>query len=159
MSSVQTGQLISLLINNVLMVITVTVLAMVAWWRWRWLQFMAVPRQAGAASRRCRWAYISFLLTVVTQLGMLASLGALTLRAIVNFDVLVIGAMGFFLVGVLALLLASGLWLWDICGDVAIAPRRRRRAVIDTHAVALLPTSMAAGMSSQRRRKVRRSRR
>ncbi len=158
MSSVQAGQLISLLINNVLMVITVMVVALAAWLRWRWLVEHQGTTRAGR--RRCRWAYFSFLLTVVTLLGMLASLSALALRAILAINGLVVGAMFFFLVSVLALLAALGLWFWDVCAGFEIAPTRQQqgqRAAV--HPMALLPTSMVLGGVPRRRRGVRRARR
>ncbi|MEM6251595.1 MAG: hypothetical protein AAF821_01625 [Cyanobacteria bacterium P01_D01_bin.156] len=156
MSSIQTSQLISLLINNVLMVITVALVALGAWLRWRWLHTSPVPefREGRAKRRRCRWAYISFLLTLVTLLGMLISLCALSLRAIVGFNMLVVGAMFFFLVGVLALVAAMGLCFWDMC--FAIAPSRRDRPQAPA---VLLSGASVVGFSPRRRRGSRRSRR
>ncbi|MEM9808292.1 MAG: hypothetical protein AAF959_23760, partial [Cyanobacteria bacterium P01_D01_bin.56] len=125
-----------------------------AWLRWRWLQ-TSDRRGTQVKRRRCRWAYISFLLTVVTLLGLLASLSALALRAIVDLNVLVISAMAFFLVSVLALLVALGLWFWDVCGGMAMTPGRRHRHPSAVHptAVALLPASMAVGVPPRRRRR------
>ena len=158
MSSVQTGQLISLLTNNVLMVVIVMVVTLAAWLRWSWL------RTGGDATyalrRRCRWAHISFVLTVATLLGMLLSLGVLTLRIMVAVNALVMGAMGIFLMSVVTLLVALGLWFVDLCFDLSVLPTPRHSANSDLmHAppIALLPVSMTA--ATRRRRAQRRQRR
>lgn len=123
MSSVQTGQLISLLINNVLMVIIAAAVTLVAWLRWHWVRVEGKRTQL--MRRRCRWAYISFVLTAVTLLGMLSSLGILALRALVSVNALVIVAMGLFVLSVVTLLVALGLWLFDLCCDIPMARRQR----------------------------------
>lgn len=160
MSSIQTGQLISLLINNVLMVITGAIVVLAAWFRWRWLLTTSGYGTPGRR-RRCRWAYVSFLLTVVMLLGMLASLSALALRAIVALNVLVIGAMFFFLLGVLALLGALGLWFWDMFSGVELKPGRRprHRAMLHLPSVTLMSVATSVGEQSRRKRGGRRVRR
>ena len=120
MSSVQTGQLISLLSNNILMVIIVTAVTLVAWLRWHWLRAGSVATRA--VRRRCRWAYISFVLTAVALLGMLVSLGILTLRSMIANNALVMGAMGIFLLSVFTLLIAMGLWYVDLCFGLPLQP-------------------------------------
>ena len=165
MSSVQTGQLISLLTNNVLMVIIVTIVAAVAWLRWRWLR--AASHSTRSLRRRCDWAYISFVLAVLTLLGMLTSLGMLTLRAMVAINALVIGAMVIFLLSVITLLLALGLWLGDLCRGLPVVltirqPQSATRPpyesdLLSVAPVALLPAAMVA--SPRRRRAHRKQRR
>ncbi len=166
MSSVQTGQLISLLTNNVLMVIIVMVVAAVAWLRWHWLRASA----DAIARRRCRWAYVSFVLTVATLLGMLTSLSVLTLRAMVAINALVMGAMGIFLLSVITLLLALSLWFVDLCWGLPALPmvrpsmirrsvvrQSRKSTLLPVASIALLPAAMAT--SNRRRRAHRRQRR
>ncbi|MEM8613263.1 MAG: hypothetical protein AAGF93_14680 [Cyanobacteria bacterium P01_H01_bin.105] len=156
MSSVQTGQLISLLVNNVLMVIIVMVVTIAAWLRWCWLQSGAEVTLS--LRRRCRWAYVSFVLTVVTLLGMLTSLGVLTLRAMIAMNALVMGAMAIFLLSVVTLLVALGLWLVDLCSDLPILPvaRPSRKGKL-LHIPALSSASIA--VSTRRRRAQRKQRR
>ncbi|MBT9312085.1 hypothetical protein IXB28_07695 [Leptothoe kymatousa TAU-MAC 1615] len=160
MSSIQTGQLISLLINNVLMVITGAIVVLAAWLRWRWLLTTSGYGSPGKR-RQCRWAYLSFLLTVVMLFGMLASLSALALRAIVALNVLVVGAMVFFLLGVLALVGALGLWFWDMFSPVEFKPSRRprQRTMLHAPAVTLMSVAMSVGDRSRRKRGPRRLRR
>ncbi|NEQ50100.1 MAG: hypothetical protein F6K11_08215 [Leptolyngbya sp. SIO3F4] len=149
MSSVQTGQLISLLINNVLMVIIVAAVTLFAWLRWRWLR---VDRQSRRSVRRsCRWAYVSFVLAAMTLLGMLVSLGMLSLRAMVAVNALVVGAMGMFLLSVMALLLALGLWLFDLCCDLPVTQRVRQPSSLRVPSVAFFPVSVNARSTSPRR--------
>lgn len=162
MSSVQTGQLISLLINNVLMVIIVIAVTLAAWLRWHWLQATVWGDATRAARRRCRWAYVSFMLTVVTLLGMLASLGILALRAMIAFNVLVMGAMGIFLLSVITLLLALGLWFVDLCSEFLAVPvtrRPRQSNALYAPPMALLPAAFATGTNPRRKRAQRRQRR
>ncbi|MGD1948091.1 MAG: hypothetical protein ACFB14_00380 [Leptolyngbyaceae cyanobacterium] len=157
MSSVQTGQLISLLTNNVLMVVIVMVVTLSTWLRWHWLRTGSDATYA--LRRRCRWAHISFVLTVATLLGMLLSLGALTLRAMIAINALVIGAMGIFLISVVTLLIALGLWFVDLCFDLSVLPTAKHvsnRDLLRARPIALLPVSMAAG--TRRRRAQRRQR-
>ncbi|MGD1854786.1 MAG: hypothetical protein ACFB2W_11095 [Leptolyngbyaceae cyanobacterium] len=118
MSSVQTSQLISLLVNNVLMIIIVAAVTLVAWLRWHWLRTEIHSIRAGR--RRYRWAYVSFVLTSVTFLGMLVSLIMLALRSLIAVNALVAGAMGVFVLSVVTLLVAMGLWLWDLCLPVVV---------------------------------------
>lgn len=146
MSSVQTGQLISLLVNNVLMVMIVVAIATVAWLRWHWLRATGGRNR----TRRCRWAYLSFVLTVATLLGMLSSLGMLSLRAIVAINALVTGAMGVFLLSVITLLLALGLWFIDLSSEPSAVGQPRDNDLMSTRPVALLSASM---MVSTRRSK------
>ncbi len=158
MSSVQTGQLISLLSNNVLMVIIVTAVTLVAWLRWHWLRAGSVATRA--VRRRCRWAYISFVLTAVALLGMLVSLGILTLRSMIANNALVMGAMGIFLLSVFTLLIALGLWFVDLCFGLPVLPavrRARPRSVQHSPAIALLPASIVT--THPRRRRVQRQQR
>lgn len=151
MSSVQTGQLISLLINNVLMVIIVAAVTLFAWLRWHWLRVDAKGRRPERRlRRRCRWAYVSFVLTAMTLLGMLISLGMLTLRAMVAVNALVVGAMGIFLLSVVTLLFALGLWLFDLCCDLPVARRVRQRSGLRVPPMALLSASMVAGVAPRR---------
>ncbi|MBE9068635.1 hypothetical protein IQ260_18480 [Leptolyngbya cf. ectocarpi LEGE 11479] len=159
MSSVQTGQLISLLINNVLMVLIVVAVALAAWLRWHWMQ-AAVGKVTHLSRRRCRWAYVSFVLTAVALLEMLASLGILALRSLVVLNALVIGAMGLFLLSVLTLFLALGIWFIDLCLEFSALPiPRRTRLSHRLHAppVPLLP-AMTARVNPPRRRVQRRQR-
>lgn len=159
MSSVQTGQLISLLINNVLMVLIVAAVTLAAWLRWHWLQG-AVGKAARGGRRRCRWAYLSFVLTAVTLLGLLASLGVLTLRALVALNALVTGAMGLFLLSVITLLLALGIWFVDLCLGFSASPApRRTRPGQHAPPIPLLPAAMAAEITPRRRQVQRRQRR
>ena len=153
MSSVQTAQLISLLMNNVLMVFIGGVVSIAAWLRWNWLQVWGPPTPLGR--RRCRWAYLSFVLTVLTLLGLLMSLGVLTLRAMIDFNALVAGAMAIFLVSVMSLLLALGLWFVDLCAAVP----QRTRQTLPSRSVNLLPASASISANPRRRRVQRRSRR
>ncbi|MDV3350709.1 hypothetical protein D0962_34060 [Leptolyngbyaceae cyanobacterium CCMR0082] len=158
MSSVQTGQLISLLVNNVLMVIIVMTVTLAAWLRWCWLRSGSTVTRG--IRRRCRWAYLSFVLTVATLLGMLTSLGVLTLRAMIAVNALVVGAMAIFLLSVITLLIALGLWFVDLCSDLPAFPvgrRSREGDLLHAPPIALLPASMATG--TRRRRVQRRQRR
>lgn len=148
MSSVQTGQLISLLTNNIVMVVVGGVILIAAWLRWHWLQVWEPPTPIGR--RRCRWAYLSFVLTVFTLLGMLASLGMLTLRVMVAFNSLVVGAMGIFLLSVVSLLLALGLWLLDVWSNRTALPRRQ---TLPSRSMALLPASASISVGPRRRRR------
>ncbi|MEM9264827.1 MAG: hypothetical protein AAGA46_04825 [Cyanobacteria bacterium P01_F01_bin.13] len=160
MSSVQTGQLISLLINNVLMVVMVMAVTLAAWLRWQWLQ-TAVGRTR-VARRRCRWAYVSFVLTAVTLLGMLVSLGILALRAIVAVNALVMGAMGIFLLSVITLLMALGLWLVDLCFDfpaLSVARRTGRGGALKVPSIALLPAAISVGHPRRLSRRAQRRQR
>ncbi|MEM7794270.1 MAG: hypothetical protein AAF579_07415 [Cyanobacteria bacterium P01_C01_bin.118] len=143
MSSVQTSQLISLLINNVLMVITVAAVTLGAWLRWHWLRFEG--KRTRSVRRSCRWAYVSFVLAAVTLLGMLSSLGILALRALVSVNALVMVAMGIFVLSVMTLLLALGLWLFDLCCDLPVV--RRQRGIPP---IAFLPVSITGIAKSQR---------
>lgn len=145
MSSVQTGQLISLLINNVLMVIIVAVVTLGTWLRWHWLRFEG--KRTRWLRRRCQWAYISFVLTAITLLGMLSSLGILALRALVAVNALVVGAMVIFLLSIMTLLLALGLWLFDLCCDLPVTRQVRQRRMPP---IKLLPISMAGMTRPQR---------
>lgn len=158
MSSVQTGQLISLLINNVLMVMIVTVVTLVAWLRWHWLRAGSVATRA--VRRRCRAAYVSFVLTAVALLGMLVSLGVLTLRSMIASNALVMGAMGIFLVSVMTLLVALGLWFVDLCFGLPALPtvRQVKHSRLRTP-MALLPVPMFSGETGPRRRRVQRQQR
>ncbi|MEM1241731.1 MAG: hypothetical protein AAGI45_18010 [Cyanobacteria bacterium P01_H01_bin.26] len=152
MSSVQTGQLISLLSNNVLMVIIVAAVTAAAWLRWHWLRTGSNTTQA----IRHR-AYVSFLLAAATLLGMVTSLGILTLRAVVAVNALVVGAMGIFLLSVVALLLGLGLWFIDQCRGIPTTAIVRR--VSDRRPnppMALLPASV---MGAHPRRPSRRAQR
>ncbi len=154
MSSVQTSQLISLLINNVLMILMVMTVAIAAWLRWYWLQ--TASNVTRAIQRRCRCAYVSFVLTMATLLGMLTSLGVLTLRAMVAVNALVVGAMGIFLLSVITLLLALSLWFVDLCRELptlqVIRIRRvRHRDWLRGLPVGLMPASMAVGMRRSKR--------
>ena len=151
MSSVQTGQLISLLINNVLMVIIVTAVTLVAWLRWHWLRAGSVSTRA--VRRRCRAAYVSFVLTAVALLGMLVSLGVLTLRSMIASNALVMGAMGIFLLSVVLLLVALGLWFVDLCFGLPALPtvRRARPGAALRTPTALLPVPMFSGTPRRRR--------
>ncbi|MEA5463674.1 hypothetical protein [Leptothoe sp. PORK10 BA2] len=158
MSSVQTGQLISLLINNVLMVIIVTAVTLVAWLRWHWLRAGSVATRA--VRRRCRAAYVSFVLTAVALLGMLVSLGGLTLRSMIASNALVMGAMGIFLLSVIMLLVALGLWFVDLCFGLTILPtvrRSRQNPSLPISPIALMPA--VAGTTLRRRRGQRQPRR
>lgn len=160
MSSVQTSQLISLLANNVLMVIIVMTLTIVAWLRWHWLR--AVSRSTRATRRRCRKAYVSFVLSGATLLGLLMSLGLLTLRSMVALNALVIGAMGIFLLSVITLLVALGLCLFDLCQGRSPLPAGRRSSKNDdflhVSAMALMPAPMAMGAGKRAQRRQRRQR-
>ena len=138
MSSVQTGQLISLLSNNVLMVIIVAAVTVAAWLRWHWLRTGSNSTQA--IRRR---AYVSFLLAAATLLGMVTSLAILTLRAVVAINALVVGAMGIFLLSVIALLLGLGLWFIDQCRSIrTVAIVRRVSDRSRPSPLALLPASV-----------------
>ena len=157
MSSVQTGQLISLLINNVVMVIIVMAVTVAAWLRWCWLR--SGNHATLKLKRRCLWAYISFVLTVATLLGMLTSLGVLTLRAMIAVNALVMGSMAIFLLSVMTLLVALGLWFVDLCRDLPVLPMARPSSEGERnllHVPALSPASMAV---STRRRRVQRKQR
>ncbi|MEM7064370.1 MAG: hypothetical protein AAF572_14545 [Cyanobacteria bacterium P01_B01_bin.77] len=153
MSSVQTGQLISLLLNNVLMVFIVIAVMLATWLRWHWLQVSVVGKATRLGRRRCRWAYVSFVLTTVTLLGLLASLGVLALRALITLNALVMGAMGLFLLSVITLLLALGIWFVDLCLGYSMLPAPRR-----TRSRPLLP-AMAAEINPHRRQLERRQQR
>ena len=138
MSSVQTGQLISLLSNNVLMVIIVAAVTVATWLRWHWLR--TGSHVARAIRRR---AYLSFLLAAATLLGMVTSLGILTLRAVIAVNALVVGAMGIFLLSVVALLLGLGLWFIDQCRGIPTVAIVRRVSDSRPSPLALLPASVA----------------
>lgn len=160
MSSVQTGQLISLLFNNVLMVLIVGVVTLAAWLRWHWLQIAVVGKATRVGQRRCRWAYLSFVLTAATLLGLLASLGVLVLRTLVTLNALVTGAMGLFLLSVITLLLALGIWFVDLClGFSALSATRRTRPSHGLHVPPMPLFSAMATESNPCRRAVQRRQR
>ena len=138
MSSVQTGQLISLLINNVLMVLIVAVVTLGTWLRWQWLR----GQRTRSGRRRCRWAYGSFVLMAVTLLGMLVSLGLLALRALLASNALVAVAMGIFVLSVVTLLLGLGLWLLDLCCDLPVTQRRQSELGVSS-----VPTLVSESMA------------
>lgn len=160
MSSVQVGQLISLLLNNVLMIFIVIAVTLAAWLRWHWLQGAVVNRATHIGRRRCRWAYLSFVLAAATLVGMLASLGVLTLRALVALNALVMGAMGLFLLSVITLLLALGIWFVDLCLEFSALPATRRTRPSQHAPISrrLLP-AMAAEINPRRRQVQRRQQR